>query len=140
VESLDRRRKGQLDQIHLALDRARALPPEDRSLVRAILSGGQSAVTVSRLTGEDAQTIRRRTRRLCRRLLSPEFTFVLHGRAAWPEARRRVATACFLHGRSTREAAAELGMSMHTVRQHHQAIRALYESSRTPAPDVRACA
>jgi DNA-directed RNA polymerase specialized sigma24 family protein len=63
--------------------------------------------------------------------MSPQFIYVLRQRDEWTPTRRRVATACLLHGLSLRQAAAALHLSLYTVRRHQDAIIALFESATT---------
>lgn len=137
MESLDLRRKRPREQAEIALDRARHLPPEDRVLVEAVFRDGRPVTELASLiagtTGDAARAtcargLRRRIRRLTARLFSREYAFVAEQLSDWSPTRRRVATACILHGRSIREAAAELRLSLHTVRRHRAAIAELLEA------------
>jgi DNA-directed RNA polymerase specialized sigma24 family protein len=107
---------------------AEDLPPADRALIRAVYADGKSAVEVGRLSGTDPRAVRRRIRRLARRVLSPEYLFVLRHRDRWPAARRKVAVACILHGRSMRDASRELRIPLYTVRRHCEAVLAAFET------------
>lgn len=124
----DLRRRRQRDMVEHLLDRAACLPPDDLALLRAVYADGRTAVELAALMRCDARALRRRIRRLVERLLSPRFLFVLRHRDGWSATRKRVATACVLHGRSLREAAAELRLSLHTVRRHLDAVNALFET------------
>jgi DNA-directed RNA polymerase specialized sigma24 family protein len=153
----DLRRSQRREAVQVLLDRAQAaeLPSEQVALLRAAYADGRSAIEIAALVSAasidpthaaDAprdptiprvsatpRAIRRRLRRLSRRVMSPQFIFVLRHRDTWPPSRRRVATACVLHGLSLRQAAASLRLSLYTVRRHHDAIGALFESvTRTP--------
>ncbi|MCL4740804.1 MAG: hypothetical protein KJZ54_01220 [Phycisphaerales bacterium] len=137
VETLDLRRKRRCDQAAVALDRARHLPPQDRVLVEAVFRDGRPVAELAALIAADAgdaaratsvRGLRRRVRRLTARLLSREYAFVAEQLPDWSPTRRRVATACILHGRSIRDAAAELRLSLHTVRRHRAAIAELLEA------------
>ena len=137
METLDLRRKRRRDQAEITLDRARHLPPEDRVLIEAVFRDGRPVAELAALISGDAgesdrtahaRGLRRRIRRLTARLLSREFAFVAEQLSDWSPTRRRVATACILHGRSIRDAAAELRVSLHTVRRHRAAITELVEA------------
>jgi DNA-directed RNA polymerase specialized sigma24 family protein len=104
------------------------LAPDDRALIRAVYADGKTAVDVARLSGADPRAVRRRVRRLTRRVLSPEYLFVLRHKDRWPAPRRRVAVACFLHGRTMRDAARQLRMPLYTVRRHCDAVHAAFET------------
>lgn len=110
------------------LSRADLLPAEtDAALLKAVYAKGEPIAELARLRREKPGQTRRRLTALTRRLLSREFEFVVRHRASLIGHRRSVATLCFIHGCSMREAARELGLSFHAVRRHHVAIRALME-------------
>ncbi len=127
-EALDLRRKRQRDLVEVIALRAELLPPRDRALVEAIYREGASAKEVALLAGVSPRSVRRRLRALVQRMLEPRFVFVARSRDAWPRQRRAVATACVLHGLSLREAAKALGLSLHCVRRHMQAVQTLFEA------------
>jgi hypothetical protein len=106
----------------LLLHRSEALDNDERDIVQAVFGRGLSAAEVARLRGERAAPMRRRIRRLVTRVLSPQFALVMGQRDNWPAARRRVATACFLRGKSIRQAATELNLSFYAARRHHDAV------------------
>jgi DNA-directed RNA polymerase specialized sigma24 family protein len=116
---------------------AEGLPPDDHALIRALYADGKSAVELARLAGKDPREVRRRARRLVKRILSPEYLFVLRTRHRWPAPRRSVAVACILHGRPQREVAAELRVPLYTVRRHCEAIHAALETLGAPADQKR---
>ena len=58
-------------------------------------------------------------------MLSPTFEFVLGHADTWPETRRRVAKSYVLQGRSLRETASHLRLTLHEVRTHTAVIDAL---------------
>lgn len=53
------------------------------------------------------------------------------GLPCWPPKRRAVAQEVFINGRSSREAADALGLSIHAVRREMNAINALFEARGT---------
>lgn len=120
---LRRRRGGEVSDI--VIRRAEWLRPDERALLHAIYGDGMTASRVAELSALDARVVRRRVRQLVYRCLSELFVFVLREREGWSTRRRQVATACVLHGRSMRDAARELGVSLHTVRREMEAVRAL---------------
>jgi hypothetical protein len=129
------------------VQRARWLQPADRALIEAVYAEGLSVAAYVRRCrarqtepvpsagvdfGDDAiglemrsRLARRRLRRLVERLLSDRFVFVTARWEDWTTTRRRVAAACVVQGRSMRAASRDLGLSLHTVRRHMQAIEAL---------------
>jgi DNA-directed RNA polymerase specialized sigma24 family protein len=127
----DLRRKRQREIVERMLERASCLPPPDLALLRAAYEDGRSAVELALLLGHDPRSLRRKLKRLSARVMSPEFLFVLRHRERWSPLRRKVATACILHGQSQRSAAQTLKLSLHTVRRNHLAVLAMYEAAST---------
>lgn len=126
------------------IERADWLPAADRELVAAVFGEGLSVAAYTRRCRErgdadqTARANRRRLRGLIARLISPKYAFVIDRRGSWPIARRRVAMACCVQGLSYRQAARALGLSLHAVRRHIDAVEAAYlahiESTRRPPP------
>ncbi|MEZ6242702.1 MAG: hypothetical protein R3B57_06625 [Phycisphaerales bacterium] len=110
------------------MERSDLLSPADRALVHAHYRDGRSVVEIARLGGGSPRSLRRRLKRVVERELDPLFAFVARRRGSWSGTRRRVATSLVLEGRSMRETGERLGLSLHTVRRHHDAVRALFES------------
>jgi len=126
----DRRRTDRRRQTEVLVQRAAWLRGDERAMVEAVYGEGRSCADLARLLGVPADTVRRRVRRAARRAASGLFGFVVTHREAWSPTRRRVATRCVLRGATLREAAADLGLSLHAVRKHWDAIRALYDADR----------
>lgn len=126
-----KRREGEVD---LLLRRAEALPKQDRLLLETMLREGKTAVVVAGLMQTNARALRRRTKRLARRLTSPEFLFVIREIGNWPPTRRRVAEACVIEGKSARQAAADLRITFHTVRRHIEAMAHAFEAANPGQP------
>ena len=129
----DLRRRKRREQVERLLERSSLLPPGERSLVEAVYRDGRSVTELARAASvkgapRDPRRLSRKLRRAVRRMLSDEFVYVARHREQWPASRRRVATATCLHGLSMREASEQLGMSLHSVRRHHQAVRTLVEA------------
>ncbi len=131
--SWDLRRKRRREVIERVVERAELLSPADRALILAYYRDEQSALDIARLACEPVRAVRRRLRRVVQRVLSPRFQFVASRRRSWPPTRRRVASACVLEGFTLREASRRLGLSLHSVRRHHDAIQAMFEDERGPA-------
>lgn len=135
--SPDLRRRSRRAYAETLVQRAAWLPATDRELVEAVFDEGLSVAAYVRRMRErgadihpgrsalTARAARRRLRGLIARVLSPRFVFVVERRTAWAASRRRVAMACVVRGLSLREAAAALGMSLHAVRRHMDAVDAL---------------
>ncbi len=134
--ALDLRRGFRRETAERLVERAAHLPQLDRYLVEGVFRDGRSIADLAAVwsdhpqPGRSAKSLRRRLHRLVERLDSPGFVLVAECRDRWAPTRRRVATACFLHGQSLRQAADSLGMSLHTVRRHFEAITAIAEAPR----------
>ncbi|HHN79041.1 MAG TPA: hypothetical protein ENK11_10285 [Phycisphaerales bacterium] len=118
----------------MLVEHAAWLTAEDRELVTAVFGEGLSVAAYARRRREKdspvpVRTARRRLRKIIARLLSPRFVFVIENRKAWPATRRRAAMACVVQGLSLREAASKMGVSLHAVRRHMDAVEALYLAS-----------
>lgn len=137
TKSTDLRRRDTRHAAERILERAAAanLPSDDLAILRAVYRDGLAAADVARLQADpdrrhdaDPRPVRRRVRRLTQRILSPLFLFVLHHREHWPDARRRVAEALVLKGKSMRDTSEELGLTLYAIRRHHDVIHALFDA------------
>lgn len=124
----DLRRAVPADLARTVADRAHWCMPEERALIDAMYRQGLTATQIAQLRSEPAPAIRRKIRAVVQRVLSPKFVFVLRHRDQWPPMRRRVATACILQGRTLREAAAHLRLSLHAVRRQMDAIAGIFDA------------
>lgn len=133
---LDLRRGFRRDMAQTLVERARHLPEPDRYLIEGVFRDGRSIAELAAMWGENPEpgrspkSLRRRLHRLVDRLNSPRYLLVAEYRDRWAPTRRRVATACVLHGMSLREAADALGTSLHTVRRHFDAVVAIADAMR----------
>lgn len=109
------------------VSRAGDLPEPDRALIHAVSDQGLPVTRIATESGQSVRALRRRVRTLATRITSPQYRLVILYRRRWSRTRRAVGTICFLDGRSQREAARELGLSLYTVRKHHAAIMAMCE-------------
>lgn len=136
----DLRRRTRREHAELLTERAAWIPAPDRELVEAVYREGHSVasyVRAHRGLGFERWTersARRRLRRLVERLASPRFAFVIAARTSWPIARRRVAMAVVVQGKTLRDTARTLGLSLHVVRRHIDAVDALFTESRAATP------
>jgi len=126
--SMDARRRDRAQLVEILRLRGRSLPPSDRTLMEAVYTRGERVSGLARLMGCNARTLRVRVRRVSRRLLSAPFVFVARRSESWAPMRRAVARACFVEGRSLREAANQLGLTQAAVRRHRDAVLAMLES------------
>ena len=129
--NLARRRAGTGSHA-LILKAAQALPPADRALLQSVYADGRSAAEVARLRNVPERRISYHVRRLTRLVLSPEYAFVLEHRRRWSRNRARIATDCFIRGRSIREAARLSRISYHAALQHYHAVLALMQAHESP--------
>ncbi len=125
---LDLRKTAHRDYAEHVVARAQALPEEERAILEAVFDDGMTISRLAALRGVSPRPLRRRIRLLLGRVLSERYAFVVRERSIWPDRRRRVATAVYLHGLSMRDAARGLGTTLHAVRTELQKVDALYES------------
>lgn len=129
ADRVDLRRRRDAAQADAIARRSDLLTPEDGALLRAVFEQGVSMRQLAAMRNESVRRVRNRVRTLATRSLSARFEFVMRRREDWPPTRRRVASACVLRGLTMREAAAELKVSLHSVRRHMDAINALCEQA-----------
>jgi len=110
------------------LQRSAFLSPPDRTLLRQVLGEGARPADLAHVTGVSARTIQRRVRNLAKRLTNPEVVHILRHHRRWPRTTAAVALALYVRGLTQRQAAEQLGLSLHQLRQHAQAIRALLDT------------
>jgi DNA-directed RNA polymerase specialized sigma24 family protein len=131
---LDLRRGIRREFAAALVERAAHLPEADRLLIEGVFRDGRSIAQIAEVWIKNPdpaytpKSLRRRLHRLVERLRSPAFALVAQHRDRWNPPMARVATACVLQGRSLREAADSLGMSLHTVRRHLDAVTAIAEA------------
>ncbi len=117
-------RKRRKEQVEMVLSRVEYLRADERSLLLAVLQNGQTAAQVALLTREKVRIVRRRVRLLTGRVLSAEFMHVVRRRQRWSRVRQQVGQMCFVEGKSLREVARVMSLSMYSVRRHCEWIRA----------------
>lgn len=127
-EPSDLRRAVTADAASVIADRAEWCIPDERALIHAMYRQGLSALQIAQIRGVPARIIRRRLKAIIARLTSHRFVFVLRHRDQWTPTRRRVATSVILQGRSLRQTAALLSISLHAVRRQMDAINAMCEA------------
>ncbi len=124
-EAIDLRRKRNSELVNRIIRRADWLDAPDRELILAYFDRGLSAARISAINGSDPRNIRRRVRRLIARLNDPRVAYVVAHSGGWGRSRCSVARELFLRGRSMRETSQKLGISLHSVRKHRDAIEAM---------------
>lgn len=117
------------------LTRVEFLPEHERALIEAVYRNGTPVVRLARLSVPTSKPrrLRRSVRLIVERMLSDRFVSMARcvSRGAvgrWPRTRRRVGELLYLQGKTLRQAAVELGLSVHVVRNHRGAIEAIFES------------
>lgn len=124
-ESLDLRRKRQSTLSSRLVRRAHWLDPDDRELILAMFDRGLNAARIASMIGQNPRIVRKRIRQLVSRLNDPRVAYVVAHRPGWGRTRSRVARELFIRGRSMRETSDALGLSLHCVRKHRDAIEAM---------------
>ncbi len=117
------------DLSDLVARRAIHLPEADRALLAAAMDRQVPIRDLAAMTGRDHRYVRNRVRQLTRRILSERFAFVVRNQDSLSGARRRIAIACILHGRSIKDAAAATGTTEYNVRKQMDAIQLLIETA-----------
>lgn len=128
---VDLRRRHRADHADRLVRLASYLPPTDRALVEAVYLHGRSAIDIALLAGQSVRRVRSRIRTVVKRVVSPQYLFVLRKRDSWTKIRKQVATAVVIEGLSMRRAAPRLKLSYHTVRRHIAAIVTMFEADKS---------
>ncbi|HWB19523.1 MAG TPA: hypothetical protein VG711_04415 [Phycisphaerales bacterium] len=121
---LDRR-----EMIEQLLQLADFLKPSDRALMRGIFGSGMSPQDMAAAMEQQTRQVRARVRKLLRHLAKPVYRFVAREHASWPNYRKSVARAVVLQRISQREAARELGITLHRVRRELDRIRGIVDDA-----------
>lgn len=137
-ERVDLRRKQPGATISRIIRRAEWLGETDRELVLAFYEQGLSAARIGVMFNESPRQVRRRIRQLTARLSDPRAAYVAAHSSAWGRSRGAVARELFLRGRSMREVSQKLGISLHCVRKHRDAIEAMTIADRERRRESRA--
>jgi hypothetical protein len=114
------------------LRRCEWLTPGDRQLLRSIYADGNPIARLAPMLRTGERALRRRIERLLDRVNSRRFAYVAVRHTHWPTVRRHIAASMVLQGRSLRQTATAMGMSLYSVRRHYEAINALFEASERP--------
>lgn len=124
---VDLRRQDHRRFAEFLVNRAALLLPTDKALILAVYRDNLAASDVAALLGSPhtPRSVRRRLRALLVRMLSRRFDYVLQASDDWPRTRKLVARCCILQGRTLRNTADHLRISLHTVRREMAIIDAL---------------
>lgn len=105
--------------------RAAWLAPSDRQLVEQVIGRGVRPSSIAAVQGVSSRVVQRRLARLIDRLTDEEALVVMRTHDRWPAKTASVALSVWVRGRSQRQAARELGLSLHDVRKHVHIVRGL---------------
>jgi len=122
------RRRMRRDARERLLDEARHLPAADRLLVEQVYRHGMRLSDVATLIGRDPEWVGRRVRRLVARTRDPVYRYVTRRSHRLSKPRRAVALAVIVEGRTLRDTADATRLSLHAVREHLIAVKALARS------------
>jgi|CXWL01.1.fsa_nt_gi DNA-directed RNA polymerase specialized sigma24 family protein len=136
--SPDLRRRRSREFTQEVVVRAGALPDREAALLKAVFADGKPLTELAALTATPVRRLRRRIHRLMKRVMTPEFAYVMRHAHSWPQTRRRVAHATVVLGQSLRETGRALGLSLHSVRRHHESVRSMCEAVASLAREARA--
>jgi len=127
--SMDLRRKRADSITSTILNRAHWLDEGDQLLVVAMFRDGQSASAIADALDLCPRFVRRQIKQLINRLSDPRVAYVIAHQDQWTRARRSIARALFIQGRSMRETSDELGVSLYSVRRHREVIEAMFDGA-----------
>ncbi|MEZ6164220.1 MAG: hypothetical protein R3B67_07265 [Phycisphaerales bacterium] len=137
-EQIDLRRKQPGATISRLIRRAQWLSGPDRELFLAYYEQGLCATRIGVMLGMDPRSVRRSIRQMTARLNDPRAAYVAAHCNAWGRSRGAIARELFLRGRSMREVSQKLGISLHCVRKHRDAIEAMSIADRERRRESRA--
>ncbi|MEM0982368.1 MAG: hypothetical protein AAGI17_00295 [Planctomycetota bacterium] len=137
-EASDLRRRRDRELIETIVLRAVVLEPDDRELMLAIYRDNRRISEIAALLSVPPRRLRARVRRIIKRVLDPRFAFVARNREQWPTTRRRIATLRVLYGRTLRETAAQLELTIHQIRRAEDIIAALFAAETDARKHARA--
>lgn len=129
-QGIDHRRVQQRETVEKLLLRCEHLQLEEQALVRSVYADKRTIREIALMQKRDERAVRRELRRLVKRMLRPEFAIVLMQAQAWAPTRSRVGESIFLHGNGLRSTATLLSITVHNVRTHVSAIRAIADAVR----------
>lgn len=137
--TIDLRKSRDRNNMDIITARAEHLVSDERECVLAMFRDGKPATDIARIRNEPPRAVRKTIRRAVARINDPAFMYVVRASPRWSPTKRRVAHAIFRAGRSIRQAADELNLSVHEVRRHRDAILALVaqdtRASTSPTPN-----
>lgn len=109
------------------MHRACFLDPPDRALLEQVFDKGVTPGDLAKAAGLHERSIQRRVRSLLRRLADPGVEYILRTHTEWPGELGDVALVLYVRGRSMRETADELNISLHKVRHYASVIDAIVD-------------
>jgi DNA-directed RNA polymerase specialized sigma24 family protein len=112
------------------MGRADLLARDDRDLVEAVMVHGQTAAALARISGRDADGLRRRVNRLCRRLASRRFLEAARLLPYLPAEDAEIVKLHFCQRLGHRRIAQATGLSVHAVRRRIDHLTAQIQTIR----------
>jgi hypothetical protein len=123
----NRRRRAMGDQTDRLLHRSMLLDREDQALIVSVYRDHVPIPRLAAIRNESTRQVRRRIQRLSDRLLTPRTSYLLARKHAWEHERWAAAQRCLVAGHGMRRVADDLGISLHRVRKHVDAVRTLFD-------------
>lgn len=117
--------------------RAEWLGEADRALIEQVYGKGVRPADVAAVVGCSTRMVQRRVANLVKRLMDPMIVFVLRNHGDWDKLTAGSALAVLVRGLTLRDAASELGVSLHYVRTRVQVVRGLFEMYRSKGKRMR---
>lgn len=127
-----RNARGVRDLCEDVLRRAEFLDAADRALLDQVLGHAVKPREVAVVAGRSTRTIQRRVALLCRRLTDPKVMYVLRHHHKWAKPMAQVGLAVWVRRWTLRRTAGHLGLSLHHVRRHVEAVRSLIQHDVAP--------
>lgn len=136
-EHLDLRRRVEALASGRLIRRAHWLDPHDRELILAMFDRGQNATSIAIASRSSPRLVRRRIKQLIARLNDPRVAYVVAHQGHWGRTRQSVARDLFVRGCTMRQVSERLGVSLHCVRKHRDAIEAMAAAAQDDARTSR---
>ena len=114
-------------EIEELLRMSKLLEPADGALIQAVYGRGMTTGEFAQAMGCSRRQVSKRLKRVVRRIRSPLFRFVVEHERRWPFDRRTIAQSVILRGRTQRQTAQLLSVSVHYVRMELVAVKLLFE-------------
>ncbi len=117
------------------LIRAPFLDAPERTLLQQVFARGIRPHEIAAVSERSPRTIQRRVRQLVERLTDETVLHFIRNHHKWAPDTAAVALALWVRGHSYRQAAADLNLTLHQIRQLAAAVRALTAGAKFSADD-----